>query len=293
MTNSAHLPPVIDGLSRIAADYDGLICDIWGVMHDGRTPNPPAIAALQKFRGRRGPVLLLSNAPRVAGHVVAQFGQVGVPRDCYDAILTSGEATRLELAARAAQRPPMPIFHLGPERDANIYQGLPVECVSKAQLASARLVLCTGLFDDTRETPADYDEMLDACGGLEMLCANPDITVRRGHEVVYCAGALAQAYEKKGGKVKYFGKPYPPVFEAALARLAQCGSTGRVLVIGDGPSTDILGANRMALDSLFIAGGLHAAKTGDLADATVRAGIAELFAEAGARANAMMTELAW
>lgn len=290
MKPPAALPLVIDGLSSIAGTYDALICDIWGVVHNGQTPNITAIEALQEFRKKHGPVTLLSNAPRLAAHVRTQFDRLGVSHDCYDAISTSGEATRMELEKRAGGGAKLPIYHLGPKRDASLYEGLNINLVEPG---AARLVLCTGLFDDENEGPDDYREVLANLHGLEMLCANPDVTVRRGDQVVYCAGAIAREYEKLGGRVIYFGKPHPLVFEAALAELRKRAPVKRVLVIGDGPATDILGANTMGLDALFIVGGLHGGEVADLATTAARAHLRNLFAQSGAQAKAMMTELRW
>ncbi|MBV9331679.1 MAG: TIGR01459 family HAD-type hydrolase [Alphaproteobacteria bacterium] len=241
---------IIDGLRELAGAYDALICDVWGVIHDGVTADLSACAALKEFRSRHGPVVLLSNAPRPVSDLLLQFERLGIPEDCYDEIVTSGVAAREDIANRGG-RPK--IFHLGPERDRGIVTGLNIELVSAA---NAELILCTGLFDDELETPAMYRRELAKLRnkGLVMLCANPDYIVQRGSKKVYCAGALALEYEKAGGAVRYFGKPHPEIFARALA-----GARGaaRPLVIGDGLETDIRGANRCGADALFIAGGIH------------------------------------
>lgn len=286
------LPPAIAGLHDVAAGYDTLICDIWGVVHDGRTPFQSAVDALTRFRRERGPVVLLTNAPRLASDIVAQFDRIGVSRSCCDAIVTSGEATRAELAARAAVTGHLAFFNLGPERDKATYEGLPVSPVGPDD---AELVLCTGLFNDEVEGPDDYIELLERLRArdLLLLCANPDVTVRRGGILVYCAGAIARAYEEMGGKVVYFGKPYRAIFDAALTTARKLGPAQRILFIGDGLETDIRGANAMNWDTLFIAGGLAAAEIGNLPPEQAAERLGQMFAHHGVRAHARMDALRW
>lgn len=245
----------IASLGEIAGRYDAVLSDVWGVIHDGKAAFPDACATLARFRDERGPVLLLSNAPRPGADVIELLDRLGVPRTAYDAILTSGDATRAEMVRRGASA----FHHIGPERDRSVWEGLPVR---EVQLTSAEFILCTGLFDDERETPDDYAETLKAAreAGLQMICANPDLQVHRGARLIWCAGALAAAYEKLGGEVIYFGKPHPPIYDTALARLDEMKAglePAKILAIGDGLRTDILGANRVGLDALFITGGIH------------------------------------
>ena len=244
--------PIIKGLGQIAAEYDALICDVWGVVHDGAEAKEAACEALRTFRETRGKVILLSNAPRPVSDLKVQFARFGVPDDCYDAIVTSGAAARDALAKRAAQER-LKMFHLGPERDRGVFDGLALDDVP---LDMAEIVLCTGLFDDDIERPSDYNAMFGTmkARGLAMLCANPDRVVQRGGRLVYCAGALAEEYEKLGGLVTYFGKPHLPIYEFVRASIQ---SVKRVLAIGDGLDTDIRGANLAGLDALFIADGVH------------------------------------
>jgi len=245
------MPEKIPGLHAIAGYYDALICDVWGVVHDGYRPNAGAVDALQAFRASSGPVVLLTNAPRLAADVMAQFDRIGVPHDCYDALVTSGEAARAELARRAGNGRELALFNLGPERDRAVREGLNIRL---ADADRAELVLCTGLFDDEREGPQDYRALLEKFRArkLTLLCANPDVTVKRGDSIVYCAGAIAGLYEEMGGAAVYFGKPYAPVFEHALARARTFGAARRVLAAGDGLATDIRGANAMGWDALFV-----------------------------------------
>jgi HAD superfamily hydrolase (TIGR01459 family) len=212
-----------------------------------------------------------------------------VPTDCFDAVVTSGVAARSELATRARGRK-LAMFHLGPERDRDVFEGLDVENVSADE---AEVVLCTGLFDDDHETPEDYAGRLAELKerSLTMLCANPDIVVQRGGQLVYCAGALAREYEKIGGEVIYFGKPHPAIYDLTLETMRKtCGRTvTRVLAVGDGMATDLAGANAMGFDALFVAHGIHAAELGEMTHET----LAQLFEKTGVRARAAMRELVW
>jgi HAD superfamily hydrolase (TIGR01459 family) len=290
--NRAALPVTIRGLHEIAEAYDVLICDVWGVVHNGQVANPSSIAALRAFRRSRGPVILLTNAPRIAGDVEKQFARIGVPTDCYDAIETSGQAARDELTRRAGAAP-LNFFHLGPSRDDATHVGIPR--LTKTSADDAEIVLCTGLFDDETEGPEDYRGMLERfrARDLLMICANPDVTVRRGDAVVYCAGAIARLYEQMGGKVLNYGKPYAPIFEEALAKARALRDVQRPLVIGDGLDTDIRGANAMGWPALFIAGGLFGLDFRNLPPEKKAARASELFASHGVHARAMMTVLAW
>jgi HAD superfamily hydrolase (TIGR01459 family) len=281
---------ILSGLRDIADEHDALVCDVWGVLHNGRAPFLAAADALRAFRDRRGPVVLLSNAPRLVATLMKQFEHIGVPTDCFDAVVTSGVAARSELDARSRGKK-LAMFHLGPERDRDVFEGLPnVESVAEDD---AEIVLCTGLFDDDRETPEDYAERLAKLKerSLTMLCANPDIVVQRGGQLVYCAGALAREYEKIGGEAIYFGKPYPAIYDLTLETMRKtCGRTVmRVLAVGDGMATDLKGANGMGFDALFIAHGIHAAELGEMTHET----LTQLFERSGVRARAAMRELVW
>jgi HAD superfamily hydrolase (TIGR01459 family) len=286
---------ILPGLSRIAAQYDALICDVWGVLHDGRAAREPAVEALRAFRANHGPVILLSNAPRPERDLKEQFVRYGVPEDCYDAIMTSGMAARDDLERRVEAHVRdhggrLPLLHLGPVRDRGVFAELAIDCVEPDK---ASAVLCTGLFDDDTETPEDYRQTLVAmkARGLTLLCANPDIKVQRGEQLIYCAGAIARLYEEMGGQAVYYGKPYRPIYDAtmALAQQAAGRTITRALAIGDGLGTDIAGANAYGLDVLFIADGVHGEEIGEL---TVES-LARLFAGTGASAVGAMPALAW
>ena len=277
-------PRFIHRLSEIADDYDALLCDAWGVIHNGVTLFDGVDEALSSFRKERGPVVILTNAPRPSSIIPAQLDRIGLSRGAYDAVVTSGDATRAAIESLL----PRPLYRLGPDKDQSLYEGLNVDF---APIERAGFIVCTGLEDDSRETPADYADFLQraAARGLSMVCANPDIVVRWGDRLIYCAGGLAEAYEKLGGNVVYGGKPYAPIYDLACRRLA--GIKGRaldrrrILAIGDGVKTDIAGAGQNGFPSLFIAGegGVHegAADAAGITLALQRAGVAADYAAGG------------
>jgi HAD superfamily hydrolase (TIGR01459 family) len=282
-------PLILSGLSGIAGDYDALICDVWGVLHDGKSARVGAVDALRQFRAARGPVVLLSNAPRPVSVLEQQFAQFGVPADCYDAIVTSGVATRDALAERGHGEM-LHILHIGPERDRGVFEGLPIDCVD---LEQASVVLCTGLYDDDTETPDDYRDSLAGMKrrDLTLLCANPDIVVQRGGHLIYCAGAIARAYEKIGGAVIYYGKPHTPIYRTTLdtARKVAGRDLKRPLAVGDGIETDIAGANGAELDALFIADGIHGEQIPELTPDAMRC----FFDAHHVTAKAVLRTLVW
>jgi HAD superfamily hydrolase (TIGR01459 family) len=241
-------------LDDVADRYDAFFCDIWGVIHNGRQLFPGAAEALQRMRARGKRVILLTNIPKPRDPIPRQLDRFGFPRDAYDAIVTSGDAIRAELAARA----PGPMFKIGPPRDAVLWEGLGLE---QAPLERARFAAISGLGRDD-ETPEAYREILRDmhARGLELLCANPDIVVRVGADLIWCAGAIARDYAALGGRVVMAGKPYAPIYELAYRELAGLGfdpDTSRILCIGDGVPTDVRGADAQGLDCLFIASGMH------------------------------------
>jgi HAD superfamily hydrolase (TIGR01459 family) len=282
----------IDSFEPLARDYDVLFCDVWGVMHNGIAAFPAACDALRRFRGKGGTAILITNAPRAGEAVARILDRLAVPRDAYDAITSSGDVTRGVVAARPGQA----VFHLGPQRDLSIFTGLDV---TFAPLQSADYVVCSGLFDDTTETPDSYRDMLAAirARSLFMVCANPDIVVERGDALVYCAGALADAYAALGGDVLYCGKPRAPIYDAALATAAalrggQMPARRGVLAIGDSVRTDLKGAQAFGLDYLFVTSGIHAEEYGSR-EAPDIAALNAIFAAAGVTPKAAMRGLAW
>lgn len=280
--------PIVGSIAPLTAGRKAWLTDIWGVMHNGVEPYGSAVAACRRFRDSGGIVLLLSNAPRPAPSVVQQLDRIGVDRSAYDAVLTSGDASRTLIAEAAVAG--NSIGHLGPERDLPIYHGLTVK---RAGIEQADIIVCTGLFDDETETPDAYAGILDAMiqRGAHMICANPDRTVARGGRIIYCAGAVAAAFEERGGSVLYAGKPYLPVYHQAFERLSAIAGTplGKddCLAIGDGVKTDIAGAAAAGVASVYIASAVH------LDGALTAGAIDRLFPDPAVRPLAAMAALAW
>lgn len=260
MTASSR-PIHVEGLQSLAETYDLVLCDVWGVLHNGVKAYEAASDALSRFRAKGGRVVLVSNAPRPGASVGTQLDGFGVPRTAYDAIVTSGDLTRLAIQERTDRI----VHHIGPARDMPIYNGLDVRFGS---IDEADYVVCSGFDNDEEETVEDYRAQLEAMRrrDLLMVCANPDLVVERGTMILPCAGTIALAYEEMGGKVFYAGKPHGPVYDRALAVAAEL--TGhpipkeRVLAVGDAIRTDIAGAAGFGIDSLMIARGIHAEELG-------------------------------
>jgi HAD superfamily hydrolase (TIGR01459 family) len=261
------------------------------VVHNGRESFPAACDALVRFQAERGPVILITNAPRPKAPIYGQLDHLGVPRQAWSEVVTSGDATRALLAERA----PGPVCKLGPERDWPLYEGLALQ---EAELEQAAFICCTGPYDDDKDEPEDYRQGFvgAVARGLDFICANPDIVVQRGDKLIYCAGALAQLYESLGGRVVMAGKPYPAIYQLALSeaerRLGRAPERPRVLCVGDGLPTDIRGANAQDLDVLFVANGIHGAEAvgPDGLDAAI---VADLLRQEGLHARWALTDLVW
>ena len=263
---------IIRSLADLTGRYDAVFCDLWGCLHNGQTAFPAAVAALQGFRSTGGKVVLLTNAPRPKPSVVKQLDGLGVPRDAWDIVVTSGDAAQMGMLSGAVGRR---VHHIGALKDEAFFTDFAEDlaayaatqpAIERVALKDATGIVCTGLADDLTETPDDYRAalLMGKTLGLPMLCANPDIVVDMGDKRLYCAGALAQAYEKMGGTALYFGKPHPPIYDLARRRLVEAGTPAdpQILCIGDGISTDIQGGIGEGLDTLFITGGLEAERFG-------------------------------
>jgi HAD superfamily hydrolase (TIGR01459 family) len=254
-------PVHVEGLQSLADRYDLVLCDVWGVLHNGVKAYESASDALTRFRAKGGRVVLVSNAPRPGASVGTQLDGFGVPRAAYDAIVTSGDLTRLAIEERIDRI----VHHVGPPRDMPIYNGLDVRFGS---IDEADYVVCSGFDNDEEETVEDYRAPLEAMRrrDLLMVCANPDLIVERGNMILPCAGTIALAYEEMGGKVFYAGKPHGPVYDRALDVAAELSARAirkeRVLAVGDAIRTDIAGAVGYGIDSLMIARGIHAEELG-------------------------------
>jgi HAD superfamily hydrolase (TIGR01459 family) len=263
---------IVRSLADLAGRYDAVFCDLWGCLHNGQTAFPAAVAALQGFRAAGGKVVLLTNAPRPQASVIRQLDGLSVPRDAWDLVVTSGDAAQMGMLIGAVGRR---VHHIGAPKDEAFFTDFADDIAASAKsqppiervaLKDAEGIVCTGLRDDLTETPEDYRAalLLGKTLGLPMLCANPDIVVDMGDKRLYCAGALAQAYEQMGGSALYFGKPHPPIYDLARRRLGEVLGMAdpQILCIGDGIATDVQGGVSEGLDTLFITGGLAAEEFG-------------------------------
>jgi HAD superfamily hydrolase (TIGR01459 family) len=281
---------LLSGLSAIAADYDAVLCDVWGVIHDGRKGFQPAVQALREFR-KHGPVVLITNAPVPKDRVTRLFPNLNVTDDCFDDVVTSGDATRNELKRIA----PGPVYRIGLNEDMSVYAGLPLQFSDDPEVA--KVVSCTSLREYPHGTPEPYREELKrlAAHNLPMICANPDVQFRHGDRLVWSAGSLARIYEEEGGKVIRPGKPDDPIYRLAVERVEALAGRAvapkRTLCIGDGPITDVLGATRQGMDALFIGGGIHGHAIGAGGDFLLEA--RKVMEADGVSARYAMPELAW
>src|SRR5215218_1536744 len=275
-------------LSDLTDGVEVILSDIWGVVHNGLESFPVACEALHTFRERGGTVILITNAPRPADSVQRQLRKLGVADDTYDAIVSSGDLTRLFVAKHPGKK----VFWLGPERDNSIYRGLdPVI----SPLEEADYIVCTGLFDDETESAEDYRAMMLQARErkLPLICANPDIVVERGDRLIYCAGAIAELYRELGGEVVFYGKPHRPIYERAMMLAAQhrghAAPLSKVLAIGDSVRTDLAGAHGFGIDLLFVTRGIHSEEFEGI-DQLDPASVKELF---GHPPKALMRDLRW
>lgn len=286
---TAKSVPPLAGLSALAPRYEALLCDVWGVVHDGRRAHRGAVDALQRFREEAGPVVLITNSPRPASEIARDLDRLHVPGAAYDAVVSSGDVTRALIRARAAR----PLHWIGPERDRPLFEGLDVRF---APAEEAGAVIVTGLEDDD-ETPAVYAGRLERWHalGLPMICANPDIVVEQGDRLVWCGGALGEDYRRIGGEVMMAGKPYAPIYERARELIDKAAGrpvpTASIMAVGDSVRTDLAGAATVGIDVVFIISALHADEL-EKGDGEARA-VAELVAPTGASVPGYMPALIW
>lgn len=290
--------PCIAGLHEIAGGYDAILCDVWGVLIDGKRHFPRAAQAMKTFRERGGTVVLITNASRPDAEVRRQLLGLGLPQDAFDDLVSAGELTLREIVARKGQV----CHHLGPPRDKGLFEeagrrlGAPLPMAGPQE---ADFVVCTGLDNEREERPEDYDARLAAmrARSLPMLCANPDIVVHVGADLLWCAGALAERYAAMGGEVFLYGKPHPPIYREALARIAASRGAApplsRVLAIGDGAETDLAGAARAGIGCLFVTDGIHKHELRGEGGALDRRALGALFCGAKARPIALASEVFW
>ena len=257
---------IIQHFSDISGDYDAAYVDLWGCVHNGITAFPEAVAALQAFRAQGGKVILVTNAPRGRSHVERQIAKMGVPSDAWDAIATSGDSARAAMFMGAIGEK---VWFMGEPHDMPFFEPMHIienpVAIERVELDEAEGIVCCGPFDPFADPASVRPQLLYAKQkGMKLLCANPDIVVDRGESREWCAGAIAAIYTEMGGESLYFGKPHPPIYDLAARRLAalpDAPADPRIIAIGDGIRTDILGAMGEGIDSLFITGGLAAAET--------------------------------
>ncbi len=257
---------IIQSFSDISANYDVAYVDLWGCVHNGITAFPAAIAALQAFRAQGGKVILVTNAPRGRAHVERQIAKMGVPKDTWDAIATSGDSARAAMFMGAIGEK---VWFMGEPHDLPFFEPMRLienpANIQRVDLDEAEGIVCCGPFDPFADPASVRPQLLYAKQkGMKLLCANPDIVVDRGDAREWCAGAIAALYSEMGGESLYFGKPHPPIYDLAARRLAalpDAPADPRIIAIGDGIRTDVLGAMGEGLDSLFITGGLAASET--------------------------------
>jgi HAD superfamily hydrolase (TIGR01459 family) len=285
-------PLHLSGLGSVVSRYDAVISDVWGVLHNGLAANPGAPEALRQARMAGLPVVLLTNAPRPPESIREQLRGFGIADDSYDAIVSSGGVTQ----SLIEQEGDAPFFHLGPARDIPIFDGL---AARPAPLEEARYILCTGLFNDETDAPEEYRPLLEKGveRGLKLYCANPDLVVERGTDLIPCAGALADLYEHMGGTAIWVGKPHPLVYERARAVISELAGrsvpANRIVCIGDAFRTDIAGAVANGHDSIMTLAGIHGHQIGLKGADFDRGEFARMIEINNARPTMSMVSLIW
>ncbi len=286
------VPAIIANAGPLLQRYGVAFCDVWGVIHDGHKAYPAAGDALARFRAGGGTVILVSNAPFPGDRVAKVIDDKGVRRDAWDAIVSSGDIALRHVAEKGYAR----FYCIGPEpRDRALFERLPGQ---RAGLADADAIVCSGLVHDRTETPENYRDVLEAAlkRRLPFVCANPDLAVHVGSDLLPCAGAIAAVYEEMGGAVFWAGKPHASAYAAAMQKAEELRgksvAPGDVLAIGDAVRTDLAAAQGAGIDALFIAAGLHRHDVMD-GDAIVDARLKQLFGSDAPPAVAAMPYLAW
>ena len=289
---NSSVPPILTSAASLLARYDVLLCDVWGVVHDGRTAYPGANDVLPRFRAAGGTVILVSNAPMTAPAVAALLDDKGVRRDAWDGIVPSGDIALNYIAEQKYTC----VFGIGPRvRDASFFDAVPTLV---DDLADADAIACTGLGNDYTERPEQYLPLLERALArkLPFVCVNPDLAVHVGNDLLPCAGAIAALYETLGGTVFWGGKPHPVAYRTGLKMAETLRGRGvdkaRVLGIGDAVRTDVMAAANAGVDALFIAAGLH--RDALIVDGRLdAANVAALFADVAIKPVAVMEKLVW
>ena len=237
----------IEGLSSIVDSYQLFYVDLWGVVHNGVSLHDKAIKALKEITKKGKDYVLLTNAPR-PNHAVKSFlEKLGMEKEIRDHVFSSGEAALVYLKKNLLNKN---FFHIGATRDFDLFRDF--EKNKSSDIHKSEYILCTGLFDNHDDDLIFYKNLFEKNLNKKMICTNPDLIVDRGKIRELCAGSVAMVFEKMGGQVIYFGKPYPEVYNQSINN-----KNKKILSIGDNFNTDIKGANLLNYDSLIISNGIH------------------------------------
>ena len=263
------------GLRSIVEEYDVFFIDIWGVLHNGLNLFKNSVEVLEKLEKNKKQYVLLTNAPRPNLTVIKYLKKMGLDEKKAQQVYTSGQAALDQLKNMNLKS----FFHIGPPRDFDLFKTF--ESQKSEKIDSSDFLLCSGLFDDHKTDLKFYEKLLLDHTKKKMICTNPDLVVDRGNVREFCAGTIAKIFEKLGGEVKYFGKPYPEVYKKAFNNLGG----KKVICIGDNLNTDIKGANLQNFDSLLINNGIHKNE--------ISYGIKELTKKYNVNINYTQSELKW
>ena len=236
-----------EGLKSIADNYQLFYIDLWGVIHNGISLHNEAILALKELTRKKKEYVLLTNAPRPNDTVKIFLEKMGMDKEIRNHVFTSGEASLNYLKENLEDKK---FFHVGPPRDFDLFKDFKD---NKSEIIeNCEYILCTGLYDDHNKDLNFYKSLFEKDINKKMICTNPDLIVNRGNVRELCAGSVAMVFEKLGGEVVYFGKPYPEVYNQSIEN-----KNKKILSIGDNLNTDIKGANLLNYDSLIISNGIH------------------------------------
>lgn len=257
----------IDDIYKFSEDSKVIFCDLWGVIHNGKEPFKGSLEFLEKMNAQNIPIIFISNAPRP--NQIVRKGlteKLGIKSHMYHSVITSGDISVLHINREIHGTK---YYHLGPEKDHDLLKEIKIAQVS--EIIECDFVLCTGLDDDDKEKPQDYEDILKTMilNNILMICVNPDQIVIRGDKEIPCAGAIASYYESLGGKVISYGKPHNEIYEYALTYALEnkiIKSKSEILTIGDSFRTDIKGALDFGLKSIFIEAGIHNKEINSLED---------------------------
>ena len=236
-----------EGLCSIVDNYELFYVDLWGVVHNGIFLHQEAIKTLKEITKKDKDYILLTNAPRPNSAVKSFLEKLGMEKEIRDHVFTSGQAALNYLQKNLFEKK---FFHIGPPRDFDLFKDF--ENMKSKYIKDCDYLLCTGLYDDYSEDLKYYKDLFENNIEKKMICTNPDLIVDRGNKRELCAGSVSMVFEKMGGEVIYFGKPYPEVYNQSIDN-----KNKKILSIGDNLNTDIKGANLLNFDSLLISNGIH------------------------------------